>query len=243
MGRLRRGQLQSPEPKITDDPQSPDRPEYPRRYPRLGNQFQTKFPKGKEPLDRLPPDLMSTEYPHVTEKESISENDYIKGGVEDSSLVSGRRKEAAKVPRGGLLVHKPSQAMNRFSGFVQPLVLSLPDVTPNDLTNDDWRQHMIQIHNRESPEKGRRVRRGGIKRKRAQNDEESFVWSLENVLKRQNTRNMQSSSLLGEDQGHTLEYLRVQHDGNVDAAELNVLVKLSAGKGTYPVDSARRDVW
>ena len=80
MGRIKRTQLQSPsEPKITDDPQSPDKPAYPRRFPRLGSNFQTRVPKTKEPLERPPPVQMSAEFPHVCETERTQKIDLKSG--------------------------------------------------------------------------------------------------------------------------------------------------------------------
>lgn len=52
---------------ILDDPQSPDRPGYPRRFPRMGSQFQARINKTAESFTRPPPDLMSSQYPHVPE--------------------------------------------------------------------------------------------------------------------------------------------------------------------------------
>jgi hypothetical protein len=57
-----------------DDPQLPDRPAYPRRFPRMGSQFQARITKTAENLSRPPPDLMSSEYPHISEKESDRKN-------------------------------------------------------------------------------------------------------------------------------------------------------------------------
>lgn len=53
-----------------DDPESPEKSSFPRRFPRLGIQFQTKISKANEPLERPPPELMSNIYPHITETEA-----------------------------------------------------------------------------------------------------------------------------------------------------------------------------
>jgi hypothetical protein len=52
-----------------ESPRSPDRQVIPRRFPRIGSQFQTRIGKSTEPLDRRPPDRMSTKYPYATEHE------------------------------------------------------------------------------------------------------------------------------------------------------------------------------
>jgi hypothetical protein len=64
----RRGQ-QPEAAHVSDTPESPDKPTFPRRFPRLGSQFQTKISKSNEPLERPPPECMSTEYPHLAEVE------------------------------------------------------------------------------------------------------------------------------------------------------------------------------
>jgi hypothetical protein len=56
--------------KAPGEPESPEKETFPRRFPRLGAQFQTKLPKSTEPLDRPPPERFSTEYPHITETEA-----------------------------------------------------------------------------------------------------------------------------------------------------------------------------
>jgi hypothetical protein len=53
-------------------PNSPDKHVIPRRFPRVGSQFQTRIAKWSDPLDRPPPDRMSVEYPYATEIEVFS---------------------------------------------------------------------------------------------------------------------------------------------------------------------------
>jgi hypothetical protein len=62
-----------------DDPQSPDRPAYPRRFPRIGGQFQTRISKARDQLERPLPELMSSEFPHVSEEEFQGNKDSNKG--------------------------------------------------------------------------------------------------------------------------------------------------------------------
>ena len=54
-----------------ESPITPDKQIIPRRFPRIGSQFQTKVANWSEPLDRPPPDRMSEEYPYATEAEVI----------------------------------------------------------------------------------------------------------------------------------------------------------------------------
>jgi hypothetical protein len=56
---------------------SSENPTFPRRFPRLGKEFQTKMPKTDRlplaaaplQLKRPPPDFMSTDYPFISERE------------------------------------------------------------------------------------------------------------------------------------------------------------------------------
>lgn len=57
---------------MLESPKSPDKQVIPRRFPRIGSQFQTRIAKSTDPLDRPLPDLMSAEYPYVTEFEVVS---------------------------------------------------------------------------------------------------------------------------------------------------------------------------
>ncbi len=52
-----------------ESPRSPEKQVIPRRFPRIGGQFQTRIAKSTEPLNRPAPDRMSTAYPNVTERE------------------------------------------------------------------------------------------------------------------------------------------------------------------------------
>ena len=74
-----------------ESPRSPDRQIIPRRFPRIGSQFQTRIGKSTEPLDRHPPDRVSSEYPYVTQDEVDIWREY---------GVHGDRSE-----RGGYMFH------------------------------------------------------------------------------------------------------------------------------------------
>lgn len=50
----------------SDVPMTPERQAYPRRFPRLGSQFQTRISKSIEPSDRPSPLPMSVEFPYLT---------------------------------------------------------------------------------------------------------------------------------------------------------------------------------
>jgi hypothetical protein len=138
-----------------------------------------------------------------------------------------------KTSRGGLRIHTPADDMDRFPHFAQPLMRSLVHPPPPHVTDDAWKQHMIQLHNREAPKKRSRAPRGGLKRKRVE-EEEELVWSLEGMLQRQKAeKKRQRPLVVGEDDAYTMEYLHLRHYGNVVAAELNLLVDLSAGRGKF----------
>lgn len=137
------------------------------------------------------------------------------------------------VPRGGLLLHAPSKDKVHFPQFVQPLIVSVEDVPPQSLANDAWKQHIIQVQNKESPKNRRRAQRGGVKRKSAPNDEDELVWGLESMLKKQDRKETWPKLQVGEDDACALEYLHLQHNGNVEAAELNLLINLTAGQGKH----------
>jgi hypothetical protein len=156
--------------------------------------------------------------------------------LEDSKKTFNCLNLEQAAPRGGLLLHKPStKDKDRFQLFVQPLIQYVEDVPIANLANDAWKQHMIQIHNKESPQKRRRAPRGGVKRKCGNNDEDELIWSLENVSKKKKRKEAHSSLIVGEDGARALEYLQLEHDGNVITAELNALVDLTAGKGMHYV--------
>lgn len=148
--------------------------------------------------------------------------------------VSCRQGYEFPTSRGGLLVHKPSDDMDRFPHFVQPFMRPLEDPAPLHVTDDAWKQQMIHLHNQEAdaPKKrGRAPRGAGQKRKRVEGEEE-LVWSLENMLQTRNKEEQcHPSAVLGEDDAFTFEHLYLRHGGNVEAAELNLLVDLSSGRG------------
>jgi len=53
---------------VTDEDSSPTKEAYPRRFPRLGSQFQTRLPRSNDPLDRPLPKLISREHPHLSDQ-------------------------------------------------------------------------------------------------------------------------------------------------------------------------------
>jgi hypothetical protein len=113
---------------------------------------------------------------------------------------------------------------------------SLGGPPPPHVTEQAWKQHMIQLHNKEAPKKRSRAPRGGIKRKRSSaKDEEELVWSLERLLQSQREegerRRQQRCVSGGEEDACALDYLHLRYNGNVRAAEMNLLVDLSAGRG------------
>lgn len=138
--------------------------------------------------------------------------------------------------RGGLLVHTPSEAserMDMFARFAQPLMTSLSGSPPCRVTDDVWKQHMIELHNRETPKKRSRAPRGGLKRKRVA-EEEVLVRDLEGLIQSHRERHRyRGATGAGEDDAWVLDYLQTRHDGNVRAAQLNLMVELSAGRGEY----------
>lgn len=118
-----------------------------------------------------------------------------------------------------------------FAQFVHPLMVSVGDVRPESLTNDAWKQHIVEVGNKGSPKKRRRAQRGGVKRGSASSDDDELVGSLEGMLKKQDRKESWNKLQVGEDDACALEYLQLQHSGNVEAAELKVLVNMTAGQG------------
>jgi hypothetical protein len=70
-----------------ENQKSPDIQIIPRRFPRIGSQFQTRITKCCDPLDRQPPERMSVEYPYVTE---ISINNSEESNADDMKTGCGR---------------------------------------------------------------------------------------------------------------------------------------------------------
>jgi hypothetical protein len=136
--------------------------------------------------------------------------------------------------RGGLLVHSPSEQVEPFLGFCQPLVTSLAH-SPPPQTPEVWKQHMIQLHGKAAPKKRSRAPRGGgPKRKREQ---EELVWDVERMVQEQR-QSRHRLVIAGEDDQCVMQYLQLEHQGNVAPAELKVLVDVSAGRGkcSYTTD-------
>ena len=132
--------------------------------------------------------------------------------------------------RGGVLLYSPGKKKVEFSTFVQPFVISTRKQVRPKITKEAWIQHMIHLHTTRTTGKRNRACRGG-KRKRAENEE--LIWSLENILDSLEKRKglFFNSEMLGEDEATALDHLWLHFDGNIDAAEFNMLVKLSGGQG------------
>ena len=104
---------------------------------------------------------------------------------------------------------------------------------------------MIHLHSTETTGKNNRASRGGVKRKRAGNEE--LVWSLENVLEgfQEKNEGIDRCGMMGEEQAVVLEHMKQCYDGNVEAAKLNILVNLSGGQGEFKITFSKflpRDV-
>jgi hypothetical protein len=54
------------EHRYPESPKSPSSQVIPRRFPRIGSQFQTRIPKSTDPLERPAPDVMSMDVPYTT---------------------------------------------------------------------------------------------------------------------------------------------------------------------------------
>ena len=98
------------------------------------------------------------------------------------------------------------------------------------ISNEAWIQHMIHLHSTKTIGKRNRACRGS-KRKRAENEE--LIWSLESILDRlhKNRSGILGAEIMGEEEATALENLCLVFGGNIDAAEFNLLVKLSGGQG------------
>lgn len=90
---------------------------------------------------------------------------------------------------------------------------------------------MIHLHSTETTGKRSRASRGGVKRKRAENEE--MIWNLENILSNleKNRSKIPGTDILGEEEAVALEHFCLFYGGNIDSAEFNALVNLSAGQG------------
>lgn len=137
----------------------------------------------------------------------------------------------SKSNRGGLLIHKPAREKTAFSKYVEPFMISTRNQVRPKISNEAWIQHMIHLHSTETTGKRNRACRGSGKRKRAENEE--LIWNLENILDNlhKHRRDIGGSEMLGEEEATALEHLWLFFDGNSDAAEFNLLVKLSGGQG------------
>ena len=139
----------------------------------------------------------------------------------------------SKSSRGGLLIHKPARGKREFLKYVQPFMISTRNQVRPKISNEAWIQHMIHLHSTETIGKRNRSSRGGAKRKRGENEE--LVWNLEKILDnlQKNRSEIVSAEMLGEEEATALEHLCRLFDGNIEAAEFNLLVKLSGGQGKF----------
>ena len=139
----------------------------------------------------------------------------------------------SKSDRGGLLIHKPGQEKREFSLYTHPFMVSTRGQVRPKISNEAWVQYLIHLHSTKTIGKRNRACRGGSKRKRAENEE--LIWSLENILDRlrKNRSGGFATEMMGEEEALALEHLCLIFDGNIDAAEFNLLVKLSGGQGKF----------
>ena len=142
----------------------------------------------------------------------------------------------ATTQRGGLLLHRPTDDMGRFQTFVQPLFQSNTPPPAPHITDEAWKQQLIELHGKSSPKaavRGRNARGGSLKRKRV---EENMVWGLESITQRETQEKRKDAgrqlpyASASEDGACALQYLH-RFGANIDAAELSVLVNFSSGRG------------
>ena len=135
-----------------------------------------------------------------------------------------------------MLIHTPSDGMERFAAYCQPLMASLDDDDHHlhhhapQATSEMWKQQMIELHSQQATPKkrSRAPRGGGIKRKRV---EEELVWEVERMCQEDKPCYNPRHFVVAEDDAHALEYLHRNHNGNVSTAEWSVMVNISAGRG------------
>jgi hypothetical protein len=109
--------------------------------------------------------------------------------------------------------------------------VSVRSSPPIQITSQSWIQHMIHLHSTEGTGKRKRVSRGGHRKR---GNEEELVWSLEAMLESQQEsrrKKKQSKTACGEEEAVAMEYLMQHHEGNVQAAQSNILTNLSGGQG------------
>jgi len=210
-----------------------------RRFPRIGAQFQTRISKSTGLSIRPTPERMSVNFPYILEKEA-GQRDQIQANVPlESPFVAVVTKSGfdlmlpdSKSNRGGLLIHKPAQEKGEFSNYVHPFMISTRSQVRPKISNEAWIQHMIHLHSTGTTGKRNRACRGGGKRKRPENEE--LIWSLENILDnlQKNRSGVLGAEMLGEEEATALEHSWLFFDGNIHAAQFNLLVKLSGGQAT-----------
>ena len=167
--------------------------------------------------------------------------------------------------------------MDTFPRYVQPLFTSLDYDPPSHITDDVWKQHMVQLQHNNEPtttkkrSSNRATTRGVIKKRKrsldtddpaskgAVNDsdgggcggggsvDDHLVWNFEDLVQKRHNHQQQQhhadvaiaaaedqgSRVIsnGEDDACVLEYMHQRHRRNLNAAKMNLLVDLSAGRG------------
>lgn len=211
-----------------------------RRFPRIGAQFQTRISKSTGCTLRPTPERMSVDFPYISEKEAVkfdcSESNFIlevNAGPVEAIGDSDTDLSNNKSNRGGILLHKPGKQVGVFSKYAKPFIMSTGKEVNPTISSEAWIQHMIQLHSTEATGTRSRSSRGGVKRKRVENEE--MIWNLENILNniQKSRRKNLTIDILGEEEATALEYLCRSFDGNIDAAQFNLLVELSGGQGEY----------
>lgn len=212
-----------------------------RRFPRIGSQFQTRISKSTAFTMRPTPERMSVDFPYISEREAESLDHSDSKNIPESKVGPattnsdfGANLSDKKSDRGGILLHKPGKEMGEFSKYIKPFIISTDKQINSTISNEAWIQHMIHLHSIETTGKRSRSSRGGVKRKRVE-DEEIMIWNLENILNniQKSQRKNLSTEILGEEEATALEHFWRSFDGNIDAAQFNLLVELSGGQGEY----------
>eukprot|EP00934_Nitzschia_sp_Nitz4_P003000 Nitzschia sp. Nitz4//scaffold59_size112058//52291//59043//NITZ4_004109-RA/size112058-snap-gene-0.34-mRNA-1//1//CDS//3329555123//2990//frame0 len=206
--------------------ESPQKSDFHRRPARVGNQFQTRISKSTDLLERPLPYIMSVDFPYV--KASGSEDASMQSQDTPPSLDSALDlvECARRTPR---LVSRPMQDMDTFHTFVQPFFRSILEPPPSHFTDDTWKQRLVHLHNNEPNGKRSRTSRGN-KRKSAEPNQDQLLANMEEVLQQHRLLQKRRRFVtIPEDDAYASEYLYQRYLGNVQAAELGVMVDLSHG--------------
>lgn len=128
-------------------------------------------------------------------------------------------------------MHQPSDDLDRFHRFVQPLFRSLLYHQPMPCDTDTWKRRRVDLHNNDPNRKRSRALRKGSKAKQGVQNFDQLTCNLEIMMQEQVTGHKRPRLLtLPEDDALASSVLRQNYAGNVLAAELGVLAALSAGK-------------